>query len=774
MQPDEHEAETSKPSATVPAGITAHTGEAAAREARAMEREARREGANDPLDGLAKRIEVEKRSELAFDVPVIDAAANLRNSDARAFEVLRGSLKAAGVPIGRWVDAVNAAARAAKVAARDAEKSRNAREAATRREALDARREAERVRRAEARAPAATDIDAHVAEGDDGNGTRFMMVPGLTTAETATRRGETKHTVLARASVRVVADVSEFATPDAIPRRKRRLSIMCGGDHAPFVWEMSSVNWSTGAWIDTAIPARGFVPTDRRLRTMLLDAIGACSAPVEVRRYGFTGWIVEGGRALYLHGARAVGAEGDVSDVDVVPDGKAAMIRLSQCPEGEDAFAAALAVVELLSVEPATVIVPMIGLAFRAAMGPTRATVHVSGRPQLGKSMAAGLVASLFGASMVDTAPASWSGDSVPGILGVASSVGDALLFVDDLNLTSGGNVDNRAKFERVVRMKYDGQGRNLRQIDGGTRTDPRPRCAILSTGEVLPKGAACTSRVVTVDLDVRPSPDVTSLMRRAREGELSRAMAAFLRWYAPRYTENLPNLDARDREAARAWGLGEGDRAAGLMGALVHGLEALFAFFGPGGLVSLGVLDAQQLAEHRARAETAMRAVAARHNEHVSSEDPAARFCAFIADALRSGRAHLKGLLPRGRQGTPKNPEAWGWRQEERAGESRWREMGPCIGYLPLDGAEVLLMPGPSFEAATERARAANHLLGVDVDALGQALVASGMIEHTHGGKSTIQQRIGAGQRLRMWALKVSALGYNPASDDAPDVDET
>ena len=118
MQPDEHEAETSKPSATVPAGITAHNDEAAAREARAMEREARREGATDPLDGLAERIEVEKRSELAFDALVIDAAANLRNNDARAFEVLRGSLKAAGVSIGRWVDAVNAAARAASRARR--------------------------------------------------------------------------------------------------------------------------------------------------------------------------------------------------------------------------------------------------------------------------------------------------------------------------------------------------------------------------------------------------------------------------------------------------------------------------------------------------------------------------------------------------------------------------------------------------------------------------------------------------------------------------------
>lgn len=773
MQHDEHEAETSKPSATVPAGITAHTDEAAARVARAMDREARREGATDPLDGLAERIEVEKRSELAFDALVIDAAANLRDNDACAFEVLRGSLKAAGVSIGRWVDAVNAAARAAKKAARDAEKSRNAREAATRREALDARREAERARRAEARAPAATDIDTHVAEGDDGNGTRYVMEPGLTTAETATRRGETKHTVLARASVRVVADVSEFATPDAIPRRKRRLSIMCGGDRAPFVWEVSSANWSTGAWIDAAIPARGFVPTDRKLRSMFLDAIVVCSEPDDARCYRFTGWSVESGRALYLHGAGAVGVEGDVSGVDVVPDGKAAMIRLSQCPEGEDAFAAALAVVELLSVEPAAVMVPMLGLAFRAAMGPTQATVHVSGRPQLGKSMAAGLVASLFGASMVDTAPASWSGDSVPGILGVASSVGDALLFVDDLNLASVGGVDNHAKFERVVRAKHDRQGRNLRTVDGGTRTDPRPRCAILSTGEVLPKGAACTSRVVTVDLDVRPSPDLTSLMRRAREGELSRAMAAFLRWYAPRYIEKLPNLDARDREAARSWSLGEGDRAAGLMGALAHGLEALLAFLGPGGLVSLGVLDAQQIAEHRTRAVMAMRAVAAGHNEHVSAEDPAARFCGFIVDALRSGRAHVKELPPRGVQRVRENPGPWGWREEAHGNGTSWRAMGECIGYLALDRGEVLLMSGPSFAVATERARTINHSLGVDTDALGRALVAAGLIVRTHGGKSTVQQRLGGGTRERVWALKASALGYDPEGD-ASDVDQS
>lgn len=770
MQRDEHEAEASKPRATVPDGITAHIDNDAAQVARAMEREAVLGGAPDPLDGLAARIAAERRPELAFDALVIAAAADLRDADGFALEALRRALKAAGVSIGRWDEAVTVAAREAKRVAKEARQARARREADARRDASEARRRAERERRAQSRAAAATDVDAHFAEGDDGNGTGYVMEPGITTAETTTKRGETERTVLARFSARIVADVSELAAPDATPRRKRQLSVMCEGDRAPVAVEVPSGAWPRGEWLEAMIPARGRAPVDRKIRTALLDAIGACSSPVEVKRYGFTGWVVEGGRALYLHAGGAIGAEGDVAGVDVVPEGKAAMIRLPPCPESEDAFATALALVELLSVEPASVMVPTIGLALRAAMGPTRATVHITGRPTLGKSTLAGLAASLFGPAMVDTAPASWSGDSVPGILGVASSVGDALLFADDLNLASAGNVDNRAKFEKVVRMKYDGQGRNLRHIDGGTRTDPRPRCAILSTGEVLPKGAACTSRVVSVDLDVRPSPDLTPLMRRARDGELAAAMAAFLRWYAPRYLESLPDLDARDREAARAWGLGEGDRAAGLMGALAHGLEALFAFLGPKGLLSGGVLDAAQLAEHRARAEAAMLAVKHGHGEHVAAEDPAARFCEFIGDALRSGRAHIAGLLPSGRQGTPKNPEACGWRLEERAGESRWRAQGPCIGYLSLGGAEVLLMTGPALEAAAERARVANHPLGVDVDALGRALVAADVLARAHGGKSTAQQRLGGGVRTRVWALKASALGYDPEGDEPSD----
>ena len=263
--------------------------------------------------------------------------------------------------------------------------------------------------------------------------------------------------------------------------------------------------------------------------------------------------------------------------------------------------------------------------------------------------------------------------------------------------------------------------------------------------------------------LDERPSPALEPLQRSARDGVLARAMAAFLRWYAPRYLERLPELEARDRAAASTWGLGKGDRAALLMGALAHGLDELFEFLAPGGISPCGALDVGQLATHRARAEDAMRAVAAGHGDHVAAESPERRFCQVVGDALQSGRAHVKALLPKGRTGTPKNPEACGWREDDCGDERVWRAQGPCIGFVSPGGAEVLLTTGPAFEAAMDRAKAAGQPLGVDESALGRMLLAANIIVRSHGEKSTVQQRHGGMVLARTWAVHARAIGYHP-----------
>ena len=157
------------------------------------------------------------------------------------------------------------------------------------------------------------------------------------------------------------------------------------------------------------------------------------------------------------------------------------------------------------------------------------------------------------------------------------------------------------------------------------------------------------------------------------------------------------------------------------------------------------------------------MRAVAAGHGDHVAAESPERRFCQFVGDALQSGRAHVKALLPKGRTGTPKNPEACGWREDDCGDERVWRAQGPCIGFVSPGGAEVLLTTGPAFEAAMDRAKAAGQPLGVDESALGRMLLAANIIVRSHGEKSTVQQRHGGMVLARTWAVHARAIGYHP-----------
>jgi len=239
-------------------------------------------------------------------------------------------------------------------------------------------------------------------------------------------------------------------------------------------------------------------------------------------------------------------------------------------------------VLELLSVTPATVVVPLVSAAFRAVMGRSRLTVHVSGRTGTGKSLLAGIVQPLFGRGMHGEAlPVSWAdGSTANGIARVLSRVSDAPVVVDDLRF-GGGPSDVRVAelFDRVTRAQFNGAAPVKLTRDGGQRTDPASRCIIVSTGETPPRMHSTRNRVVCVELDERSAPDLAPLVLRAAGGELARGMAAFVQWYAPRYATNLPRLDALERAAGVRWALGVTDRAASLFRALALGAELLFAW---------------------------------------------------------------------------------------------------------------------------------------------------------------------------------------------------
>lgn len=771
MQRDEHNAGAGIAARAsqvpdVPRGIVVHADGDAAKVAREMTRSASRGGAPDPLAGLVDRIRAEGHAEVAFDELVTAAAADMRDTDQVAYEALRRDLKAVGVAIARWDAAVAERVRTRRKAAKDDERERAQHDVALRREARQVEREAERTAREAERTRAAEDVAAHYREGDDGNGTAYTTTPGRTVMETPGRRGEVERTVLAHASILNLDDVREVAAPDEVPRRVRRLSVVCEGDAAPHTVEVHTGAWAQGVWLDTLIPARGRVPADRKLRAHLLDAITACSTPREVNRYGFTGRVRAGGRSMHLHGGGAIDASGDVGGVEVVLKDPAHLYHFPPMPKGEDRLTAARGMVELLSAEPASVFVTAVALAARSVQGASRAAVHVVGGKGVGKTTSCRLIASLFGPEMARKSPASWKNDSAIAINVKASQVGDALLLVEDLQPDDAAH----RKTDDVLRPYFDGLAASKGRREGGMRTTPAPRCAFLSNGEVRLRGHSLTSRVVTVCLDRMPTLDLERLTRLAREGTLAEAMALYVMWYSPRYDEHLGQLDVREREAARAWGLGEGGRGADLLGALALGMEGLLAFLGPGGLLPGGVLDASEVAEHRARAEEALREVLRGYDEGVGEEDPARLFCDTLGEALRAGRVHLAATLGTERegaerQGVPHEPASKGWREEQIGSEVRWRAQGARVGYVNLGDREVCLDPGPAFEAAADRARAAGRPFAVDREAVGRALRTAGVLARTGSdGKTTVQVRVGAGARIRVWVLRPEALGYDPA----------
>lgn len=782
----------------VPEGIHEDRDDAASLEAH---RGARNAGADhDVIEETLARIRG-GRPELAFDAPFMLAALAMRDSDGPGFMALRRDLKAASVPVGQWERDMRALATRERERAREAEK-RRAIEAADRRqrvaaEALDAERKA----LAERASKAAPELAAHHVEVDD-DGITYRMSPGRVVMVTAGRKGAPEVSTLARFSAPIAAELRDLEAPDAAPRRVFQLSAIVDGEPLPRAVDVPASRFARMEWPEELLGARAAVSPGKGARDHLRAALQLLSSPTVRTRFRFTGWTLHDGRPVYVAGA-VIGAAGVVGGVDVAAGSPADRFALPAPPEGEDRWRAARTLAELFDVEPAGVMVPLVGLALRSVMGPSRLTVHVSGRKGLGKSMLAGLVSSLFGAALFDNPVASWAdGSTANGITRTLATVGDAPVLVDDLRV--GGTRDDAtfALFDRVVRAHFNRAAPRKLTREGGSRNDPPSRASILSTGEVLPYGHSTRDRVVCVDLDVRPAPDLEAateaaalaaagdeagarqassldaLIRKAREGELARAMAAFVQWYAPRYVAERERLNVSERDAAKRWGLGDSDRAAGLLGALALGLEELFAF-----LSDVAALDSEELAARQRRALTTLRATALRHGERVAEEDPAGRFCECVREILLEGAAHVKGLRPPPKGGTctPPMADSFGWRSEIRGDGPQWVPRGLSIGYLARKGNELALIPGSAFTLVRERLQRQGHPLAIDKDGLGDALRASGVLARvpTSGRRGDAVKLHVGGSELRVWALRLDALGITlppeedpPASEDASEGD--
>jgi hypothetical protein len=756
-------------------GISETSGDDAQRAAESDDRAARADGA-DPLEGLVARVRADGPA-VAFATAVIRAAARQRADDPAAYVALRGEFKRGkGFPLTRWEKELDACERELRREARArAEREARERAAASRETLARARAEASEAT-ARARAAAAADVAAHYAEhvGDDDAAVRMVMEPGRVTLERPVKGGRVETRTLADFSCVIVSDVHEVDLPGARPRRTFDLAVMLPSDEAPRVAEgVSTEEFESMRWPMGRFGTRAVV-RDTGRRDDLRVAIQSMSRPTEVHRYRFTGWAPHRGEMVYLHHGGAIGADGPVPGVRSEAAGT--VDRFDFGDLALDPARGVAAVLELLAVEPATVMVPLVLASFRAVMGPSRLTVHVSGRTELGKSTLVGLAQALFGRTFHGGAlPASWADKSTEnGVLHMLTHAGDAAVAVDELLFRGGpADVHIAQRFDTVTRAHFNRAAPLKLQRDGSPRPSLATRGTILSTGESPPRGHSTRNRVVDVELEARPTPDLEFLLRRAAAGELARGMASFVQWYAPRVAGNLPRLDALERAAATRWGLGSGTRAAALFGALALGAELLLAWLSEAGV------DAPTVGDHEARAREALHAVARAHRLGVEAEDPARRFIPLLRDAVSAGEAHLKALRPDGRTDAPADAEAWGWRTDGSDGP---KHQGKCVGWV-REG-EVFVDPGVALDVVRTRGVRAGYPVPADERALARDLHAAGLLARTDLDKARARftarsPRVYGKQHdvlvftLETFGVVASEAGRSPgldAGDSAPD----
>lgn len=718
--------------------------------------------APDPLDELAEKVAAEGES-AAYDPRVLDAAARERAEDPQAFVRRCDTLKKASRSFSRtrWEKALDAHNRAQEQAAKDAAQQR-ALDARNARRAEEARAAAERAaERERARAEETPERAAHYGdtEADDDTGVTQHKRPGRTWMERPTKTGRESIT-LVNSSIVVERDVIEHLAPDDHEGRGvRRVAAIVEGEQAVRRIDVDAAHFDTMEWT-SRLGARAIVGAGgRTTRDHLRVAIGRMSAPTVEHRYAFTGYAHHDGRRVYLHATGAIDANGDAPDLRATPGDPGDRYAFPTTNDPDAVREGVGALVEFLALEPATVAVPLLALACRSVLGPSRGLLHLVGEQGKGKSTLAALVAQCFGPSMCkENLPLAWDRVTPLAALHALATIGNAVVPIEDLR------AEHLHKADPVLRAVFNGAAGMKGRRDGGVRHEPRPRGTVLSTGEVRLPGASLNARVVTLTLDTHPTPrpdEPGGLCDRAARGDLARGMAAFVRWCLPRVEDDRARLLQHERDAARQWDLGVSARAEEVLGALALGLSEFFSF-----LTETGALTDAEVEAHRTRALDALSTVAREHGEHVEAEHPVRRALPLLGGAIRSGLARIVGIRPDGSTGAPSPATCWGYRVE--SGEVR--SQGRAVGWVKTQDTSVVYLDGSVAVPLARELAAREHPLPLDARTFGKALHAAGLlVKWGDRGDGKVRVRLGGGVRVDAYAVRAADLDIhtNATNDD-------
>lgn len=793
--------------ARILAGITITTGDEAG--ARAAGDACEAEHGVRPVDAgeLSARLSAAPdeaaRLAVALAPDVLRAAAVLQlRDDAHGVAELRRTVRSHKVPAKSWDDGVKHALRALRAEGERAEGERRAAEAAAR---LEARRIAE-AREAEARearrAHLAAELAPFSAQYTTPNGTTFDCEPGSMVATVPVvkadgTQGRPKVIQLTNASPRIVDVIEERETPEGDARVYFRVAFALAHG-APLAVDVPAEQLSAvGAWIIPATRGRVSLEAGRDVADLTRRGILATAEGAAHRtRRAYLGWVHEGGRWVRVHAGGGIDASGAVEGIDVrLPDPRFQRYALPAPPTGPARLDALDALRELVTLEPAGAVLPLVAFVVRAMVGPGAGMLHVHGSANTGKSLLVALAMALTGEfSTPGTLPGSWESDTAGFLTRALAVAGDLPWCTDDWRpaCDPGG-----AKILGVARVLFNGAGRGALSRARTFNATPEPRGSAVSTGEAVPSGGSWSglSRVLLVDLAERvrhpAGPDAYVAAPDAEDPErafatrapaqLHAAGALLVQWLAARLdTWRDPSTPhARrlrpgvERDALRRWGVHATDRAVDVLAPVALGAEVLCSF-----LLDTGAMTRADLDALRARMSAALAALADDRSATLRALAPGKAWCAELAALMRAGKCHAAAVAGGKLVATP--PDGWellGW--QRRNGETQ--PQGPAVVHVDARYPGALCVdPAVALGVVAEAARRSGRAVEITTSThLARELEAAGLLaaHGTAGGKRrlTVYRHVN-GQQVHRLAVRREAFtaGGELSPDDTDDTDDT
>lgn len=572
----------------------------------------------------------------------------------------------------------------------------------------------------------------------------YRATPGGLVWDKPTQNGSVP-TPLTNFTARIKADVSE--DDGAEVERLFEIEAVLGGsgesEERRCAFTVAAGKFSGMGWPVEHLGAAAIVYPGFGTKDHARAAVQLLSGDVPARSiYSHTGWRKIGGEWLYLHAGGAVGeSAGD--------EGSEARVELSGTlqerelpavtPDGEEVREAVRASLALLEVAPGGISYPLLAAAYRAPLGESDFSIHLSGPTGEGKSELAALFQQHYGAELDARRLLSWE-STENAIEGQAFTLKDQLLILDDFAPT-GTSYDIQRwhkKADRVLRAKGNRSGRQRMRPDTTLRPEKPPRALIISTGEDVPRGQSLRARVMVLEL----SPGaldwerLTGCQSAAGSGLYARAMSGYIRWLAVRYEDLRESLKEEHAELRKIAGAsGQHRRTPGIVADLALGLRYFLLFAHESGAVEAGAARELWTVGWQALGEAA-----SGQSQHQAAGEPTHRFRELLSAAIASGRAHVAN--PEG--GGPEVPEAWGWRRVtvgtgdfER---EEWRPQGERVGWL--EDEELYLEPDATLAAVQKQGRDSGEPLAVTGRTLRKRLHERSLLLSTgreHEGRETL-----------------------------------